>query len=207
LDVPLGEIFPDVLVEGPKLDLGERIQRTERRCGVRLEWDTMIVRSMRWKHAGRFFAEHVGKLGIFARDGGWDLAWRGRGLRLGLRGFWGRRQREAEELALLDGSPKGSGTDKRYERAATGTLGRTRLWHGTGTGIMLQLRRLHRWSWFDRRRAQQSWVLRQGLDGGWVFQAMRTAVAGTEDDSMLGPMDCWIVELEPGHAENDGIVR
>src|SRR5262245_39386941 len=35
---------------------------------------------------------------------------------------------------------------------------------------------------------------------------MLAAVVGVEDDTVLGPCDSRVVDLEPGHAENDWIV-
>jgi hypothetical protein len=37
-------------------------------------------------------------------------------------------------------------------------------------------------------------------------RAMRAAVIGAEGNVELGPVDGWIVELNPRHTENDGVV-
>lgn len=35
---------------------------------------------------------------------------------------------------------------------------------------------------------------------------MRAAVVGAERDMELGPVDGWVMELDPRHTENDGVV-
>jgi hypothetical protein len=44
------------------------------------------------------------------------------------------------------------------------------------------------------------------LDGGRLQQAVLAAVVGGEDDSMLGPGNIGVVELEPRHSEDDRVV-
>jgi hypothetical protein len=39
-----------------------------------------------------------------------------------------------------------------------------------------------------------------------MVRTMAATVLGGEDDPMLGPLDERVVELEPGHAEDDRIV-
>src|SRR2546430_1444521 len=64
LDVPLGEILLEVLVQRLELDLGERVQRAKGWRGVGLERNAVVVRSVWRKHAGRLLAEYVGKVGV-----------------------------------------------------------------------------------------------------------------------------------------------
>jgi hypothetical protein len=39
-----------------------------------------------------------------------------------------------------------------------------------------------------------------------MHRAMCAAVVGAERDTKLGPMDGWVVELDPRHPEDDGVV-
>jgi hypothetical protein len=49
-------------------------------------------------------------------------------------------------------------------------------------------------------------MLGQGQDCRGLFQAVATTVIGAEDNPMLGPDNGRIVELEPGHAEDDRVM-
>src|SRR5262249_10787755 len=105
----------------------------------------MVIGPMRRKDTGGLLAEDFCEVIVVAGDRrSWILTGRGRGLGLGSHGLWCRYQRKTEELALLDGSLKGSGADERDKRGVAG------LGHGG----------LHRWMWSDR------WPARTGTRQG-----------------------------------------
>jgi hypothetical protein len=93
LDVALGEVLPDVLIESLEFHFGQWIQWAERGRGAGLEWDTMVVGPAWWEDTGGFLAEDLCKVIVIVGDQwSWILTVWGRGLGLGSRGLWCRYQ-------------------------------------------------------------------------------------------------------------------